>query len=70
MQININIYNGVTLENKEIMRANNNFHNRPWFSNISVIMNSEELFEYTSDQGICYAQVINTFKHNRTIIKR
>lgn len=62
MQININIYNGVTLENNEIMRANNKFHNRPWFSNVSVIMNSEELFEYTSDQGICYAQVINIFK--------
>ena len=32
-------------------------------------MNSEELFEYTSDQGICYAQVINTFKNNCIIIK-
>lgn len=54
----VNIYSSVTLENGAIMRAVNRFHNRPWFSNVSVRMNSDELFEYDSDQGICYGQVI------------
>ena len=56
-QIKIIIYGSVTLENGAIMRANNSYHQNPWFSNISVIMNSEELFEYSSDQGVCYGQV-------------
>lgn len=53
----INIYGSVTLENGAIMRATNKYHGRPWFSNVSVLMNSDELFDYTSDQGICYGQV-------------
>lgn len=53
------IYGSVTLENGVIMRASNNYHGKPWFSNVSVRMNSDELFDYTSDQGgICYGQVI------------
>ncbi|HZL23393.1 MAG TPA: hypothetical protein VFC05_08705 [Nitrososphaeraceae archaeon] len=51
----VTIYGSVTLENGVIMRATNSFYNRSWFSNISVCMNSEELFEYLSDEGhICY----------------
>ena len=52
---NISIYGSVTLENGAIIRATSSFHGKPWFSNIS---NSDELFDYTSDQGICYGQVI------------
>ena len=48
------IYGSVTLENGAIMRATNSYHKRSWFSDISVCMNSEELFEYASDKGICY----------------
>ena len=55
----ITIYGSVTLENGMIMRATSSFHNRSWFSNVSVRMNSEELFEYSSDEGhICYGQVL------------
>ena len=47
------------MENGIIMRSTNRFHNRSWFSNISVRMNSEELLEYFSDEGhICYGQVL------------
>ncbi|RHZ74796.1 hypothetical protein Glove_219g104 [Diversispora epigaea] len=53
----IKIYRSVTLENRTILRTTNMFHKRPWFSNISVTINDEELFEYQSDNGICYAQV-------------
>lgn len=53
----IKIYGSVTLENRAILRTTNMFHKRSWFSNISVTMSDEELFEYQSDDGICYAQV-------------
>jgi hypothetical protein len=55
---NISIYGSVTLENGAIIRATSSFHGKPWFSNISIRMNSDELFDYTSNQGICYGQVI------------
>jgi hypothetical protein len=52
------IYGSVTLENRVIIRATNRYYGKPWFSNVSVRMNSDELFDYTSDEGICYGQVI------------
>ncbi|RHZ86324.1 hypothetical protein Glove_52g73 [Diversispora epigaea] len=51
----IKIYT-VTLKNGTILRTKNDFHHRPWFSNIAVNINEEELSEYLSDKGICYAQ--------------
>ncbi|GBC44827.2 hypothetical protein GLOIN_2v1783703 [Rhizophagus irregularis DAOM 181602=DAOM 197198] len=36
----------------------NLYYGRPWYSNVSVRMNSDELFDYASDQGICYGQVL------------
>jgi hypothetical protein len=54
----VTIYGSVTIENGAIMRATNNYYDKPWFSNMLVRMDSDELFDYTSDQGICYGQVI------------
>jgi hypothetical protein len=55
----VTIYGSVILENGAIMRASNNYHGKPWFSNVSVRMDSDELFDYASDEGgICYGQVI------------
>jgi len=53
----ITIYGSVTLENGAIMRATSSYHNRPWFSDVAILMNSEESNEYISDQGVCYRQV-------------
>ena len=39
------------------MRATSSYHNRPWFNDVAILMNSEESNEYTSDQGVCYRQV-------------
>lgn len=61
------IYSGVTLKYGAKMRATNKFHNRPIFSNIAVEMNPDEIFEYTSDNGVCFAQVkikINILRNN------
>jgi hypothetical protein len=57
MDIKFHIYSGVTLKYGAKMRATNKFHKRPIFSNIAVEMNSDEIFEYTSDDGVCFAQV-------------
>lgn len=56
---NVSVYGSVTLENGAIIRATSSFHKRSWFSNVSIRMNSDELFDYASNQGICYGQVIN-----------
>ena len=53
----VKIYSSVTLENGSIIRATENFYGKAWYSNIAVAMNSDELFEYLSDQGICYGKV-------------
>ena len=58
-EIQINIYGSVTLENGGIMRATNNFHNKAWFSDIAIVMDSDESNDYISDQGLCYGQVIH-----------
>jgi hypothetical protein len=55
----INIYGSATLENGAIMRASNNYHNKAWFSNIAITMDSDEFSDYISDQGLCYGQVIH-----------
>ena len=68
----VKIYGSVTLENGAIVRATNKYYNKPWFSNISVYMHSDELFQYTTDQGICYGRVcfllLNTTKFLSFII--
>lgn len=55
----INIYGSVTLENGAIIRASNNYHNKAWFSDIAITMDSDESSYYISDQGLCYGQVIH-----------
>lgn len=60
----INIYGSVTLENGAIMRATNRYHNKAWFSNIAISMDSEESNDYISDKGLCYGQVFCQFVYN------
>ena len=57
IDIKFHIYNGVTLKNGAIMRATNKFHKRSIFSNVAVEMSTDEILEYTSDNGVCFAQV-------------
>ena len=66
----INIYGSVTLENGAIMRATSSYHDKAWFSNIAILMDSEESNDYISDQGLCYGQVIhnNNNVFTKTII--
>lgn len=57
----VDIYGSVTLENGDIIRAINKYYNKPWFSDVSVRMDPDESFEYTSDLGVCFGQVIVNF---------
>ncbi|RHZ66801.1 hypothetical protein Glove_305g11 [Diversispora epigaea] len=57
-KIDFGFLSGVTLKYGAKMRANNKFHKRPIFSNIAVEMNPDEIFEYISDNGVCFAQVL------------
>jgi len=59
----IKIFGTVTLRNNAIVHATNKFYNQPWFSNIAINMDNEELFDYQTDNGICYAQVYNNNKY-------
>jgi hypothetical protein len=53
----LTVFGSIIIENGAIVRAINNYHNKPWFSNVSILMNSEELFDYITDNGFCYGQV-------------
>ena len=65
----VNIYGSVTLENGAIMRATSKFHNKSWFSDIAIAMDSDESDDYVSDQGLCYGQVIHHLYINNVLIK-
>ena len=53
----LTIFGSVTLENGSIMCATNRYHNKPWFSNVTIAMDSKELFDYTTNEELCYGQV-------------
>ena len=57
----IKLYSSVTLKNGSIIQATEDFYGKAWYSNVKVAMNSEELLEYLSDDGICYGQVFVVF---------
>ncbi|RHZ82938.1 hypothetical protein Glove_102g62 [Diversispora epigaea] len=54
IDIKFRIYSDVMLKYDAKIRANNKFHKRPIFSNIAVKMNPDEIFEYTSDNSVCF----------------
>lgn len=56
-ECHIKIFGSVTLKNGAILRAINNYHKTPWFSNIAVNMDPDEISEYQTDSGTCFAQV-------------
>ena len=53
----LTIYGSVILENGAIIQTLNKYHNKPWFSNVSIAINSKELFDYLTDNGLCYGQI-------------
>ncbi|RHZ49858.1 hypothetical protein Glove_510g36 [Diversispora epigaea] len=57
-ECDIIIYDTATLENESIIRAKNKFHDKPWFSNVAISMNSNESSDYQSDEGLCYGKIL------------
>ncbi|KAF0503988.1 zn-finger domain-containing protein [Gigaspora margarita] len=54
---NSKIYSGLEHLLKYLTIYFNNFYRKAWYSNLAVAMNSEELLEYLTDEGICYGQI-------------
>ncbi|RHZ66982.1 hypothetical protein Glove_303g59 [Diversispora epigaea] len=52
------IYSTATLENGSIIRAKNKFHDKPWFSNVTISMDSNESFDYQFDEELCYSKIL------------
>jgi hypothetical protein len=57
-ECNIITYGTVTLENGSIIRATNKYHNKPWFSDVAISMDSDESSDYQSDEGLCYGKIL------------
>ncbi|RHZ80517.1 hypothetical protein Glove_134g23 [Diversispora epigaea] len=45
-------------KNRSIIRAKNKFHDKPWFSNVAISMDSNESSDYQSDKGLCYGKIL------------
>ena len=45
----VKIYGSITLKNNAIIHATNSYHDKAWFSNIFILINSEESNDYQSD---------------------
>jgi hypothetical protein len=61
----LTIFGSITIENGTIIRATDKYHNKPWFSDVAIAMDSKEIFDYKTDEGLCYGQVIIIiFKNN------
>ena len=57
-ECDIIIYGTATLENGSIIRTKNKFHDKPWFSNVAISMDSKESSDYQSDEGLCYGKIL------------
>ncbi|RHZ85462.1 hypothetical protein Glove_65g55 [Diversispora epigaea] len=53
-----NINDNMIKENRSIIRAKNKFHDKPWFSNVAISMDSNESSDYQSDEGLCYGKIL------------
>ncbi|RHZ87935.1 hypothetical protein Glove_28g46 [Diversispora epigaea] len=57
-ECDIIIYSTATLENGSIIRAKNKFHDKPWFSNVAISMDSNESSDYQSDKVYMSSKLI------------
>ena len=57
-ECSIIIYGTATLKNGSIIRATNKYHNKPWFSDVAISMDTTEFSDYQSDEGLCYGKIL------------
>ena len=50
----LTIFGSITIENVTIIYATNKYHNKSWFSDIAIAMDSEEIFDYKTNKELCY----------------
>ncbi|RIB06156.1 hypothetical protein C2G38_2054209 [Gigaspora rosea] len=69
------LYESFTLSNKEQVRVSKNFYNAPMFSDVAILMDSEQEFEVCD--GYCFAKVLlliriifkNTLTFNLALVR-
>ncbi|RIB11783.1 hypothetical protein C2G38_2202572 [Gigaspora rosea] len=69
------LYESFTLSNKEQLRVSKNFYNAPMFSDVAILMDSEQEFEVCD--GYCFAKVLlliriifkNTLTFNLALVR-
>ena len=57
-QVKVTLYNSARINSGEIIRATKKFHDKPYFSNITIKM-EEDSADYYTDNGVCYGKVCN-----------
>jgi len=57
-QVKVTLYNSARINSGEIIRATKKFHDKPYFSNITIKM-EEDSADYYTDDGVCYGKVSN-----------
>jgi hypothetical protein len=57
-QVKVTLYNSARINSGEIIRATKKFHDKSYFSNITIKM-EEDSADYYTDDGVCYGKVGN-----------
>ena len=57
-ECDIIIYGTAPLEKGSIIWAINEYHDKPWFSNVAISMDPDESLDYQSDEGLCYGKIL------------
>ena len=55
-QVKVTLYNSARINSGEIIRATKKFHDKSYFSNITIKM-EEDSADYYTDDGVCYGKV-------------
>jgi len=55
----IRLYKSATLQSTDIIHADASYNNTPWFSDVAIVMDTNETIHYTTDQGACFGKVSN-----------
>ena len=53
----LQFFASATLSKDNIVRVNPNFYDRPWFSDVEILMDDEQAQTYRTEDGHCYGKV-------------
>lgn len=62
-------YNSATISSRDIIRAISQYYHNPQFDNVAINMDIEEADMYNTDDGACFAKVVNLINYMLHILK-